>query len=162
MLALVHEAGAVPEQVRWAVEVLDSGPEERPLEIGCGPGVALSLICERLVGGQIVAIDRYKEIVRRLLRPGGALSLLCWNSGWGMKFLCHVRPLAGRGGVHPHPPSGDARWQGWPGLLDGFTRTAVVVEVARRQHLHHLRSSQPAPTRGSSGCSVEERTGCDH
>ena len=61
-------AGAVPEHVRWAVEVLDPDPDERLLEIGCGPGVALLLICERLVGGRIVAIDRSATAISRATR----------------------------------------------------------------------------------------------
>jgi SAM-dependent methyltransferase len=61
-------AGAVPEHVRWAVDVLDPGPDGRLLEIGCGPGVALSLICERLVGGRIVAIDRSATAISRATR----------------------------------------------------------------------------------------------
>jgi SAM-dependent methyltransferase len=56
---------AVPEHVRWAVETLGPGPEDQLLEIGCGPGLAVGLICERLVGGRIVAIDRSATAIRR-------------------------------------------------------------------------------------------------
>lgn len=42
----------------WAVETLDFGPDDRLLEIGCGAGIAVSLVCERLAGGRIHAIDR--------------------------------------------------------------------------------------------------------
>jgi ubiquinone/menaquinone biosynthesis C-methylase UbiE len=49
---------AVPERLRWAVERLAVGPADRLLEIGCGLGVSVSLVCERLRTGRIVAIDR--------------------------------------------------------------------------------------------------------
>jgi SAM-dependent methyltransferase len=61
-------ARAVPEHVRWAVETLGPGPDEQLLEIGCGPGVAVSLICEQLVGGRIVAIDRSATAIGRARR----------------------------------------------------------------------------------------------
>jgi cyclopropane fatty-acyl-phospholipid synthase-like methyltransferase len=48
----------VPERVRWAVETLAVQPGDRVLEIGCGSGVATAMICERLVEGQMLAIDR--------------------------------------------------------------------------------------------------------
>jgi SAM-dependent methyltransferase len=51
-------ANMVPEQVAWAVEMLDVAPDDRLLEIGCGAGHAVSLICARLDTGAITAIDR--------------------------------------------------------------------------------------------------------
>jgi SAM-dependent methyltransferase len=59
---------AAPERFRWVVETLALGPDDRLLEIGCGPGVAVALVCERLVGGRIVAIDRSAIAISRATR----------------------------------------------------------------------------------------------
>ena len=61
-------AKAVPDHVRWVVETLGVGPDNHLLEIGCGPGVAVALICERLVSGRIVAIDRSATAISRATR----------------------------------------------------------------------------------------------
>jgi SAM-dependent methyltransferase len=55
----------VPARLRWAVELLDVGSAERILEIGCGPGVAAALVCERLQGGRLTAIDRSPTAIER-------------------------------------------------------------------------------------------------
>lgn len=49
----------------WTVETLAIDPDEHLLEVGCGPGVAVGLICERLVRGTITAIDRSATMVAR-------------------------------------------------------------------------------------------------
>jgi SAM-dependent methyltransferase len=56
---------AVPERIRWAVEVVGPGPGDRVLEVGCGPGVAAGLVCRRLVTGRLLAIDRSPVAVAR-------------------------------------------------------------------------------------------------
>jgi cyclopropane fatty-acyl-phospholipid synthase-like methyltransferase len=56
------------ERFRWAVETMDPAPSDRLLEIGCGHGVAVSLICQRLSSGTIVAIDRSKAMIDRAVR----------------------------------------------------------------------------------------------
>jgi trans-aconitate methyltransferase len=51
-------ARSVPQRFIWAIKSLDVAPADRLLEIGCGRGVAVSLICDRLMHGTITAIDR--------------------------------------------------------------------------------------------------------
>lgn len=58
----------VPDRVSWAVEVVDPGPGERLLEIGCGPGVAAALVCARLTTGRLTAVDRSEVAVERTMR----------------------------------------------------------------------------------------------
>lgn len=63
---------AVPDRVRWAVETLDVQPSDRVLEIGCGSGVAAGMICERLVEGRMLAIDRSAVQIERARRRNDA------------------------------------------------------------------------------------------
>ena len=51
-------ATSYPERIGWAVETLAVEPGDRVLEIGSGPGVAASLVCERLDRGRLLVIDR--------------------------------------------------------------------------------------------------------
>jgi cyclopropane fatty-acyl-phospholipid synthase-like methyltransferase len=53
-----------PERIRWAVEVLDVQPDDRLLEIGCGRGIAVGMVCRKLVGGHLLALDRTEKAVK--------------------------------------------------------------------------------------------------
>jgi ubiquinone/menaquinone biosynthesis C-methylase UbiE len=58
----------VAERIRWAVETLSLEPSDRLLEIGGGPGVAASLVCERLDRGRLLLIDRSATAIERTRR----------------------------------------------------------------------------------------------
>jgi ubiquinone/menaquinone biosynthesis C-methylase UbiE len=62
----------VPERIRWAVRTMAPGPDDHLLEIGCGPGVAVAHVCQRLAGGQILAIDRSATAIARAARRAAA------------------------------------------------------------------------------------------
>ncbi len=55
----------MPARIAWAIEILDLSPTDRVLEIGCGPGVAASLVAARLTEGSMTAIDRSPTAIAR-------------------------------------------------------------------------------------------------
>ena len=58
----------IPERFRWAVELLDVRPDEQVLEVGCGYGHMIGLICKHLTIGHITAIDRSAAMVQAAIR----------------------------------------------------------------------------------------------
>jgi SAM-dependent methyltransferase len=60
------------ERFMWAVDTLALDPADQVLEVGCGHGVAVSLVCERLTRGRITAIDRSKKMIEMAARRNRA------------------------------------------------------------------------------------------
>lgn len=61
-------AGKPSERFVWAVDTLAIDPDDRVLEVGCGHGVAVSLVCARLTNGRIMAIDRSSKMIEMATR----------------------------------------------------------------------------------------------
>jgi SAM-dependent methyltransferase len=56
-------ARGIPDRIVWAVETLNIRPSDHVLEIGCGHGLAVPLVCEKLGRGTLTAIDRSPKMI---------------------------------------------------------------------------------------------------
>ena len=58
--------------IRRAVETMALAPDDRVLEVGCGPGAAAELVCAGLSHGRMLAVDRSAVAVRRAAERNAA------------------------------------------------------------------------------------------
>jgi ubiquinone/menaquinone biosynthesis C-methylase UbiE len=62
----------VSVRLQRVVDRLDIQPDDRVLEIGCGHGVAATMVCDRLETGRLTAIDRSEKMVEVAARRNAA------------------------------------------------------------------------------------------
>jgi len=77
------------DRLRTIVGQLDVRPDDRVLEIGCGHGVAATLVCERLDGGRLTAVDRSPKMIAAATRRNAAYV----EAGTAEFLLMHLEQL---------------------------------------------------------------------
>lgn len=155
--------GEASERLAWVVDALAVDPAERLLEVGCGHGVAASLVCERLETGHLTAVDRSAKMIematsrnREHVATGRAsfetVSLEDASFGderFDKVFGVHVAALWRSAGAlevvrrHLKPGGGLYVFSQGPGWRDAADTRAFTEEVADALRGHGLSVEEP-------------------
>jgi ubiquinone/menaquinone biosynthesis C-methylase UbiE len=65
LYAFVFSGMKIQERFLWAVEVMDIKPDDTILEVGCGAGIAVTLVATQLKRGTITAIDQSEAMIKK-------------------------------------------------------------------------------------------------
>jgi SAM-dependent methyltransferase len=60
-------------RLAWTAELVAPAPSDRILEVGCGHGVLVSLLADRLTTGSVVGVDRSATMVTAAEQRNGGL-----------------------------------------------------------------------------------------
>jgi SAM-dependent methyltransferase len=69
---VMAKRGSNRERNLWAVELLDVRPDDRLLEIGFGPGIAIEEMARRATSGHVVGVDHSEVMVRQARKRNAA------------------------------------------------------------------------------------------
>lgn len=159
------------ERITWSADQVELQPDDHVLEVGCGHGVAVALLAERVPEGIVVAVDRSAAMVKAarhrnaaLVDAGrveiveGAFGALGWDEArFDHVFSLNVIAIAHRAGAclpearRVLRPGGRLWWamQDPPGSR-GSPRGAAALEAALPRHGFELvRSSSEVLGDGS-------------
>jgi cyclopropane fatty-acyl-phospholipid synthase-like methyltransferase len=61
------------DRFQWAAEIMDIKPDDHILEVGCGAGVAVTILAASLTNGTITAIDQSESMIKKASARNAAL-----------------------------------------------------------------------------------------
>lgn len=61
------------DRFQWASKILDVKPDDNILEVGCGTGIAVTLVAAQLANGTITAIDQSESMIKKASVRNAAL-----------------------------------------------------------------------------------------
>ena len=68
----MSKAGTVSPRFVWLAAILPLAPDYRVLEVGCGHGIALGLVAERVTSGVVTGVDRSAKMITAAARRNAA------------------------------------------------------------------------------------------